>query len=134
MTDTSATDRSQREVGFQEAFSLYFRNYVQFSGRSSRGAFWYWVLWTIIISVVLSTVDYFLFGAQKGVFQGLWGLITLIPGIALNTRRLHDLNHSGWWQLLFLTVIGAILLLYWYCLPGKAGENDYGPDVEAGKL
>jgi uncharacterized membrane protein YhaH (DUF805 family) len=42
----------------------------------------------------------------------IWGLITLIPTVALQTRRLHDTNRSGWWQLIVLIpVVGAIILI-----------------------
>jgi uncharacterized membrane protein YhaH (DUF805 family) len=129
---TSIVGRDHRNVGFVEAFQLTFKNYALFSGRSSRGAFWFWVLWTIIISGVLGGVDSALFG-KVGYLQGLWNLATLIPSIAISARRLHDVGRSGWWQLIGFTVIGLFVLLYWYCKPGQEQTNDFGADVEAGR-
>ncbi|WP_180898057.1 DUF805 domain-containing protein [Martelella soudanensis] len=134
MSDSSIIGRDHRNVGFVEALQLAFRNYFLFSGRSSRGAFWFWVLWTLIISIVLSAVDSILFGsARVGFFGGIWNLVTFIPGIAIGARRLHDVNRSGWWQLIGITVIGLLVLLYWFVKPGQEQTNDFGPDAEAGR-
>ena len=134
MTDTSAMGRQHRNVAFMEAFKLGFSNYALFRGRSSRGAFWFWVLATWIVSVILSGIDYGLLGsAQPGVLSGLWSLVVLVPSYAVGARRLHDINRSGWWQFLVLTLVGALVLIYWYCQPGQAETNDYGPDAETGK-
>ena len=56
----------------------------------------------------------------------LWSLFLFIPGLAVGARRLHDVNRSGWWQLLILTVIGIFLLLFWYCTKSDQGENNFG--------
>jgi uncharacterized membrane protein YhaH (DUF805 family) len=53
-------------------------------------------------------------------------LATIIPGIAVTVRRLHDINKSGWWILIAFTVVGIIPLIYWYCQPGTPGKNQYG--------
>jgi len=66
--------------------------------------------------------------AQRGLLSGLFGLATLIPSIALGARRLHDINRSGWWQLLWLTGIGGILLMVWAIFRGDEGDNQYGPN------
>jgi uncharacterized membrane protein YhaH (DUF805 family) len=131
-SSSSIVGRDHRNVGFVEAFQLAFKNYALFSGRSSRGAFWFWVLWTLIVSAVLGGVDSLLFG-QVGYLQGLWNLLTLIPGLAIGARRLHDVNRSGWWQLIGITVIGLLVLLYWFIKPGQEQTNDFGADVEAGR-
>jgi len=40
-------------------------------------------------------------------------MLTFLPSIAAGCRRLHDVNKSGWWQLISLTVIGIIPLIFW---------------------
>jgi uncharacterized membrane protein YhaH (DUF805 family) len=47
-------------------------------------------------------------------------------------RRLHDIDRTGWWVLLALTLIGAILLIVWACFKGTDGPNRFGPDPLAG--
>ncbi|WP_221584007.1 DUF805 domain-containing protein [Microbacterium sp. G2-8] len=42
---------------------------------------------------------------------GIWMVATLIPGVTVLVRRLHDSNMSGWWALLVALPIGSFLLL-----------------------
>ena len=53
-------------------------------------------------------------------------IVTIVPEIAVSVRRLHDINKSGWWLLLSLTVIGIIPLIYWVCKKGDEKENRFG--------
>ena len=60
---------------------------------------------------------------------GLFGLVTIIPNIAIAIRRLHDRDYSGWWYLLvFIPLIGWLILFIWFCLKGTDGPNRFGPD------
>lgn len=43
--------------------------------------------------------------------SGIWVLLTLIPGVTVAVRRLHDSNLSGWWALLGLIPIGQLVML-----------------------
>ena len=52
-------------------------------------------------------------------------LIFLFPGINVTTRRLHDVNRSGWWQLLYFTGIGSLVILYWTLIKGVDQENRF---------
>ena len=56
-----------------------------------------------------------------------------MPYLGLLARRLHDTGKSGWWMLLLLTGIGALVLLYFACIEGTAGSNEYGADPKAGE-
>ena len=60
----------------------------------------------------------------------LWllsSLALLIPLLAVGARRLHDSNHSGWWQLMALIpVAGWMVLLVFMLLPGDEQDNRYG--------
>ena len=133
MTDAQVS-AGHRQVSFGEAVQLFFSNYVNFTGRSSRGAYWWWVLAALLINIVLSIIDVGILGmAEFQPFSNLFALATLIPGIALGVRRLHDVGRTGWWLLIALTVIGILLLLFWFVQPGQRSENAFGPDVEAGK-
>lgn len=121
-----------RHVGFAEAITLFFRNYVNFQGRSSRGAYWWALLFYILVDVVLSLLIRAV-GPSLSVLMGLWGLAVILPSIALSIRRLHDIGRSAWWLLLVLTGVGVLLLLFWAAQPGQRATNRFGPDVEAGR-
>jgi uncharacterized membrane protein YhaH (DUF805 family) len=57
------------------------------------------------------------------------GLALFIPGLAVAVRRLHDIGKSGWNLLLCLIpLVGAIILIIWYCQPSQEGDNEYGPN------
>ncbi|MCD2490781.1 DUF805 domain-containing protein, partial [Bacillus licheniformis] len=59
----------------------------------------------------------------------IYQLAVLVPSLAVNVRRLHDTGRSGWWILIgFLPIIGAVILLIFYCQAGEAKENQYGPN------
>lgn len=130
---------ADRMVGFGDSLGLFFKNYAQFNGRSSRGAYWYLTLWMMVLGFIAAVVDFAFFNdlfqasEGSGPLQLVVGLGTLIPSIAISVRRLHDTGHSGWWLLIMFTVIGILLLLWWYCQPGKRADNKYGPDREAGR-
>ena len=100
-------------MNFSEAISSFFRNYVNFSGRASRSEFWYSYLFLFIVGVILVIVDAVV---KNEIISSIWNLAALLPTLAMTTRRLHDINRSGWHQLLVgLFPIGTIALIIWYC-------------------
>lgn len=117
-------------VGMGEALRRGFGNYVNFSGRANRGEFWWFVLATVLIAIVLGVVDGLVFGTDlwgNGPLSSVWSLALLIPSLALAVRRLHDIDRSGWWVLIALVpVVGGIILLVWYCTRGTSGPNRFG--------
>lgn len=118
-------------MNFKQAIISGFQNYVTFSGRAPRSEYWYWVLFVFLTSFVLGVIDATLFGTtpeSASPISGLFSLATLLPGLAITARRLHDNNRSGWWMLIAFTVIGLIPLIIWYCTKGDAGDNRFGAD------
>jgi uncharacterized membrane protein YhaH (DUF805 family) len=113
-------------MGFGDAISTVFGKYASFSGRAVRSEFWFWVLFTFIVLVVLNIIQFSVSAIGGSVLQLLFELATLIPSVAVAARRLHDTDRSGWWQLLaFVPIVGFILLLVWYCQPGTPGTNRF---------
>ena len=111
------------------------KKYAVFGGRSRRKEYWYFVLFSLIVSLVLSAIDALLgtFGSTNvGLLGGIYGLAVLIPSIAVSVRRLHDIDRTGWWVLIGLVpVIGTIVLLVFAASDGTPGENRFGPDPKA---
>lgn len=102
-----------------DAIQTAFRKYATFSGRAGRAEFWWYFLFVVVVTVVLYVVIPLLYY--------LFLLATLIPTLAVEVRRLHDTGRSGWWLLIALIpLIGALVLLYFYYLPGSTAENQYG--------
>ncbi|WP_291147757.1 DUF805 domain-containing protein [Flavobacterium sp. UBA7680] len=110
-----------------------FENYANFKGRAMRSEYWYYTLASIIIAILLFTIDTFAgltYGAgQAGVLRSLYSLLVLIPGFAVLVRRLHDVGKSGWFFLIvFIPLAGVIWLLIVLCTEGEDRTNKYGPD------
>ena len=107
------------------------KKYAEFSGRSRRKEYWYFVLFYIIFGVVLAFIDDMTgtLDAQAGIglLSGVFALAMLIPSFAVSVRRLHDTDRSGWWLLISLIpLIGALVLLLFMVGDSKSGENQYG--------
>lgn len=108
------------------------KQYAVFSGRARRKEYWFFVLFNIIASAVLTIVDRitgtYSADASVGLLSGIYALAVLIPSIAVSVRRLHDTGRTGWWLLIALVpVIGAIVLLIFMVLDSQPGTNEYGP-------
>jgi uncharacterized membrane protein YhaH (DUF805 family) len=112
------------------------KKYAVFGGRSRRKEYWYFVLFSLVVSLVLSAIDALLgtfsSSTNVGLLSGIYGLAIIIPSIAVSVRRLHDIDRTGWWVLISLVpVIGAIVLLVFAVLNGTPGENRFGPNPKA---
>ena len=124
---SGAIPSSTSMVSFGDAVSLGFKNYVKFEGRSTRAEYWWWFLFVTIVVVGLNVVDGIIGAA--GILGGIFQLLVFLPGIALGARRLHDIDKSGWWQLLWIAVlIGWVILIIWYVKQGDNGPNSHGMD------
>jgi uncharacterized membrane protein YhaH (DUF805 family) len=127
-----------------EAIKAVLRKYAVFNGRSRRAEYWWFYLATLIVYLPMVIVDS---AAESGagdpgifaIILPLLALALLLPSLAVQVRRLHDINKSGWnclWNL--LPIVGPILLIVWFCRRGTVGDNRFGPDplapaqVEAG--
>lgn len=111
-------------MGFQEAIQSGLQNYANFSGRSSRSAYWYWYLFTVILAIVLAVVE-----AIIGTYPLISLLVFLgliLPGFAVGTRRFHDTGKSAWNWLWSFVPFGSLYILYLFVKASDEGSNDYG--------
>jgi len=113
-----------------------FKKYAEFSGRASRSEFWWFALFCFIGGIVTAVVDTMILGYSSesyGPTNIIFTVITFLPGLAVGARRLHDINKSGWWQLITLTIVGIILLIIWFTAVGKGKKNPHGKPIKLKK-
>ncbi len=122
------------------------KRYADFQGRSRRKEYWMFTLF-IILSYIVFAVFAGLVGAfamrvtdgqAPSVPVGVWivgalfvlfALAIFIPAIAVQVRRFHDQDKSGWFCLIGLVpYIGGIIVFVFMCLEGTKGPNRFGPD------
>jgi uncharacterized membrane protein YhaH (DUF805 family) len=115
-------------MDFSQAIKTCLNKYATFSGRAQRSEYWYFFLFMIVVNIVASVLDSIIFG-DIPVLYLIATLALLVPSIAAGVRRLHDTDKSGWWLLLgLIPVVGAIVLIVFFCQRGTVGPNQFGPD------
>ena len=126
-------------------YLMVWSKFAQFDGRSRRTEYWMFALINFLVIIALAIVGglgvAFMdhgsgIGAVLFVPLGLYVLATIIPGIAVGVRRLHDSGKSGW-LLLLLSVLGIIPVIGFIasiakivlmCQDSDPGRNLYGPN------
>lgn len=118
-----------------------FRNYFVFYGRTSRKAYWMFILFNILIAWLVMLIDtgtgmpaLFEYGFMRygnGPLYSFYNLLLFIPSLAIACRRLHDTGRSAWWFfILCIPVIGWIWILILLLQEGDVNDNMYGPIPE----
>jgi uncharacterized membrane protein YhaH (DUF805 family) len=157
----------QGEIVMEYMLMPYRRLYRLIEGRAGRREYWMFTLFVFIITIVMvglligvagasalsfgqgvNPTDYgsLMAGAGLGMMAFfiifyVWILLTGVASLGVTIRRIHDLNFSGWFLVLYYVVaIGALVVNKWLyllvlvggivamCLPGTQGPNNYGKD------
>lgn len=143
------------KMNMAEAIYVCFVKYATFSGRARRAEYWWFFLFT---SGVPFAIGFFEGERTESISLLLiiWMIAILVPSYAVAFRRLHDINRSGWWNLLPLAsgvplwfgsdilnaspgsipgfaflglgVVFIVLPIVWLAWPGTKGANRFGPD------
>ena len=99
----------------------------------------------MIVSVIIGAVAGFiggLLGAAMG--YSIDGVTTttnilllpfyfllMVAGLSLVARRLHDIDKSGWLQLIgIIPLIGTIIMIIWCATEGSKKKNKYGAPIK----
>ena len=119
-----------------ESIKTCFRKYAVFSGRSSRQEYIGFYLFIFFVPLLLAMIEGLLgvlLSSDYSIFAIIFELAVFLPGWAVMIRRLHDVNRSGWWILINLTIIGIIPFVYWTCIKkSDEGENRFGSNPLTG--
>lgn len=112
---------------FVESIKSVLTNYAGFTGRASRSEFWWFIIFTMMVSAALSIIQNMAMAASasaNGVItigltfaaiSSLVSLALLLPSLAVGVRRLRDTGRSGWLLLLALIpLVGIIILIVFW--------------------
>lgn len=103
------------------------KNYAVFHGRARRKEYWHFTLFNTLFAFLLGILSMLLFSSSWP--AELLALGTVLPGLAVSVRRLHDIGKSGWWLLFgIVPLLGPVTLFIFHIREGDGDENAYGPD------
>ena len=123
-----------------ESVETCFKKYATFEGVASRSEFWWFMLfYTLMYSLGITldgTWDFYdnqdllsLDTAPGAYWEFIVLLAFFLPSIAVSCRRLHDIGKSGWWQLIYFTGIGIIVLIIWWCQEGQTTKKQIHTNI-----
>ena len=107
------------KIFFMNYYFEVLKKYAVFSGRARRAEFWYFFLFSIIVSVILGVIDSYV---GNDSLENIYGYAVLIPGIAVGVRRVHDIHLNGWYSII------PFYNIYLFCLEGDTFHNQFGED------
>jgi len=121
------------------AYKNFFKNYAEFTGRSTRSDYWwvwlgnfilsipFWIIYfyTVFLSIVMDSIDdsvsesTFMVLGLVVIIYAIFYLAILVPTLALSVRRLRDAGFH--WAFIFLRFapMGGIALLILHAMPTK---------------
>ncbi|MGC8532454.1 MAG: DUF805 domain-containing protein [Acidiphilium sp.] len=137
-TRSDRLDRLPRN--FPNSVEICFNKFADFTGRAPRAEYWYFYLFNFlaqIFATILDTLLHDLHPLMLGPYQigkiGTMGVLfflgLFVPNLAVQVRRLHDRDLSGWLALLLIIPLGPLVLLVINCLPGTPGPNRFGAPI-----
>ena len=128
---------ASKEAAFGRSLENCFKKYFDFDGTADQSEFWYFAIWALVTSFYFLAADNYTGVTEKitdvsvktfwdaWILQTIADVILLFPSLAVGARRLHSVGKSGWWQLIMLTGIGLIVLIYWWAQPGGKSYSSH---------
>lgn len=118
------------------------RLYVDGNGRARRSEYWWFVFFQILFLLAPMFIGAFIAGWTSSydddvgsIIGGLFVILaafiylaTILPGLCVLIRRLHDVGLSGWLVLINLVpYLGGLVLFVITLLPSQKQKNVHGP-------
>jgi uncharacterized membrane protein YhaH (DUF805 family) len=99
-----------------------FTKYAVFRGRTSREAYWMFVLIHVAIVCLLALIPD---ADVVDLATTAYSVGVVLPSMAVLVRRMHDVGYSGWWAVVpFASMVIAFR-------KGERGDNRFGPNPKA---
>ena len=112
---------------FVTAVRTCFSRYAVFTGRANRAEYWLFVLFCLLGSLVIAIFEGTISDGDSTYLSAFFTLAVFLPSLAVQVRRLHDTDRTGWWAALALIPVVGSLILIWFCIQkGTAGTNRFG--------
>lgn len=127
ITQNHQSDLNQEEANYNmfHWFLKSLKNYANFTGRARRKEFWFFSLVYFIIYIGLFLIEFKLW--TYPILTMLFVCAMIPPSLAVQIRRLHDINKSGWSMCIsFIPLVGGIILLIWLCTETTPEDNPWG--------
>jgi hypothetical protein len=99
----ATTNNESNPLTFFGSILVCFKKYAEFNGRASRSEFWWFALFITLVTAALVYIS--------ETIGSIFLIATLLPLLAVGTRRLRDTGKSGWWQLFLLAPVGGLVIL-----------------------
>ena len=127
-------------VTSNKLYKLLFKGWFKVKGRSNRQEYilrfamiWVFSYISFIVIEFSNTLDdykpnltYILFGLLPLATSVIIFILSVAQVFFVTHRRLHDLNASGWWQLITFIPFGQMLMIAFIFFKGTEGVNRYG--------
>jgi len=121
------------KVSFCQAILKAFNNIFDYHERSRRTEFWYFNLFLLSIEILAAFILIIIKNKIITIIISIdFLIITIIVGLPLSVRRLHDIGKTGWLILIFLIPFGFIILIIWFATDSQKETNIYGPSEKYG--
>jgi uncharacterized membrane protein YhaH (DUF805 family) len=117
---TLGEEKARRNIMLKMLFS--------FKGRINRKPYWMMMLVVLIGVIVTSVINLVTTGEDSGIASTLFFLIIVWPSLAIQVKRWHDRDKSGWWVLIsIIPIVGTIwTIIANGFLTGTESSNRFG--------
>ena len=111
-------------MDFPTAIITCLRKYADFTGKATRPELWWFILFTTIVTAVLTALNGFSTGSPVSVgttLASVWSIAVLVPTLAVIVRRLRDAGRD--WRGVFwllVPIAGLIVLAFRLSEPGRS--------------